>query len=42
MKQTNKHKGSSSTKQTLVGEDGKVNVQDLKEASQQNTKTSYK
>lgn len=35
-------KDNSSTKQTLVGEDGKVNVQDFKAASQQYTKTSYK
>ena len=32
----------NTTNQTLVGEDGKVNVQDFKAASQQYTKTSYK
>lgn len=35
-------KANSTTKQTLVGEDGKVNIQDFKAASQQYTKTSYK
>tara|TARA_R110000803_G_scaffold50675_2_gene104976 strand:- start:385 stop:576 length:192 start_codon:yes stop_codon:yes gene_type:complete len=34
--------GGTSTNQTLVGKDGKVNVQDFKAASQQYTKTSYK
>ena len=32
----------NTTNQTLVDEDGKVNVQDFKAASQQYTKTSYK
>jgi len=32
----------NNTNQTLVGKDGKVNVQDFKAASQQYTKTSYK
>ena len=35
-------KGDNNTNQTLVGKDGKVNVQDFKAASQQYTKTSYK
>ena len=32
----------NTTNQTLVDEDGKVNVQDFKAVSQQYTKTSYK